>query len=96
MENDELDIGEEGADIISVVAVEPEENYSLRVTLSDGRKGIFDMSPYLDKGVFRELKDRQYFRRVYVDYNTVVWPHGQDIDPETIDYLLQPEPAKTA
>jgi hypothetical protein len=46
----------------------------------------------LDKGVFQELKDPQYFRLIYVDYDTVVWPHEQDIAPETIEMLLQPEP----
>jgi hypothetical protein len=76
-----------------VTAVEPLENYKLRITLTDGRKGIFDMTPFLDKGVFKELKDTHYFRRVYVDYGTVVWPHEQDIAPETIEMLLQPEPA---
>ena len=77
----------------AVVAVEPLENYKLKVTLSDGRKGIFDVSPYLDMEVFRELKDPQYFRRVFAAYDTVVWPHGQDIAPETIAYELQLEPA---
>jgi hypothetical protein len=77
--------------MIKVVAVESLDNYKLRVTLSDGRKGIFDVLPYLDEGVFLEMKDPVYFRRVYVDYGTVVWPHDQDIAPETIEYLLQPE-----
>lgn len=79
--------------MVKVVAVEPLEKYKLRVTLSDGRKGIFDVSPYLDEGVFLEMKDPAYFRRVYVDYGTVVWPHEQDIAPETVEFLLQPEPA---
>ncbi len=76
-----------------VTAVEPLDNYKLRVILSDGRKGIFDVSPYLNSDFFRELKDMRYFRRVYVDYGTVVWPHEQDIAPETIGFELQPEPA---
>jgi hypothetical protein len=78
--------------MIKVLSVEPLENYKLRVKLSDGRKGIFDMSPYLEKGVFRELKDQRYFRRVYAGYGTVVWPHEQDVAPDTIEMLLQPEP----
>jgi hypothetical protein len=90
-ENDELEIGSEGAEMVSVVAVEPLEDYKLRIKLSDGRTGIFDVLPYLNKGVFRELKDQNYFRRVYVDCDTVVWPHEQDIAPETIEMLLQPE-----
>jgi hypothetical protein len=92
MENEELVIGSEGDEVVSVVAVEPLEDYKLRVTLSNGRKGIFDVSPFIGKGVFRELKDPRYFRRVYVDYDTVVWPHEQDIDPELIEMELQSEP----
>jgi hypothetical protein len=78
--------------MIKVKSVEPLADYKLRIILSDGRKGIFDMSPYLDRGVFRELKDPRYFRRAYVGYGTVVWPHEQDVAPDTIKMLLQPEP----
>lgn len=78
--------------MVSVVSVEPLEDYKLRVALSDGRKGIFDVSPYLNKGVFRELKNPKYFRRVFLTYNTVAWTHEQDIAPETIELELQPEP----
>jgi hypothetical protein len=86
-----MEIIEKGAELITVTAVEPLENYKLKVKLSDSRIGIFDVSPYLNMGVFRELKDPKYFRRVYVDYGTVVWPHEQDIAPETIESLLQAE-----
>jgi hypothetical protein len=96
MDTEELVVGSEGGEIIDVTSVEPLENYKLKVSLSDGRRGIFDVSPYLDQGVFRELKDIQYFNRVYVAYNTVVWPHEQDIDPELIELELQPEPANTS
>jgi len=78
--------------MIKVISVEPLENYKLRLKLSDGRTGIFDVIPYLDMGVFRELKNPGYFRRVYIDYGTVVWPHEQDIAPDTIEMDLQPEP----
>lgn len=79
--------------MIKVKAVEPLENYKLKITLSNGKKGIFDVAPYLNRGVFQELKDPRYFRRVYVDYGTVVWPNEQDIAPDTIEMLLQPESA---
>jgi hypothetical protein len=75
-----------------VVSVEPLDNYKLRIILSDGRKGIFDVAPYLDLEVFQELKKPGYFRRVYVDYGTVVWPHEQDIAPDTIEVDLKPDP----
>ena len=42
------------------------------------------MKPYLERGVFRELKDERYFRRVGILYGAVTWPHEQDIAPETL------------
>jgi hypothetical protein len=77
--------------MIKVISVEPLENYKLRLKLSDGRKGIFDVSPYLEMEVFQELKNMQYFRRAFVNYGTVVWPNEQDIAPDTIEVDLQPE-----
>ena len=89
---DELVVGTEGKEIARVVSVKPLDNYRLMVKLSDGRKGIFDVSKFVGRGVFRELRDPEYFRRVYVDYGTVVWPNEQDIDPELIEMELRPEP----
>jgi hypothetical protein len=85
-------VGSKGRKITKVVSVEPLEGYKLKVKLSNGRKGIFDVSQFLGEGVFQELKDYVYFSRVYVDYGTVVWPHEQDIDPELIEMELQSEP----
>jgi hypothetical protein len=65
------------------------DDYMLRIHLSNGNSGIFDVSPYLDKGVFTELRDPQYFRRVRVAFGGVMWPHEQDFSPETIEYELQ-------
>jgi hypothetical protein len=45
---------------------------------------VFDVRPYLDKGIFVELKDINYFRQVRVAFNTVQWPHEQDFAPETL------------
>lgn len=95
MDSDELVVGTEGSEVVEVVSVEPLDDYKLRVKLSNGRKGFFDVSRFVGKGVFQELRDKEYFRRVYIDYGTVVWPHEQDIDPELIEMELQPEPARS-
>jgi hypothetical protein len=79
------------SDWVHAVAVEPLANYKLRLILSDGRRGTFDVAPLIDRGVFQELKDPEYFRQVYVDDDTIRWPHEQDIAPETIETDLQPE-----
>ncbi|MDQ7785579.1 MAG: DUF2442 domain-containing protein [Desulfomonilaceae bacterium] len=72
--------------VISVVAM---DDYKLKVELSNGRKGVFDVSPYIDKGVFAELKDRAYFGSVRPAFGGMMWPHEQDFSAETIECEIQ-------
>lgn len=67
-----------------VKVVRPQPDYTLYVELENGQKGLFDMRPYLDHGIFRELRDRAYFARVDILFGAVTWPNGQDIAPETL------------
>jgi hypothetical protein len=67
-----------------VKEVKPLSNYRIYVETEDGRKGIFDLKPYLDHGVFRELRDVHYFNQVGILFGAVTWPHDQDIAPETL------------
>ncbi len=73
-----------------VKAVHPLEGHRLRVELADGREGLFDVTPYLDHGVFRELKDPAYFKQVGIVLGALTWPNEQDIAPETLLAGLQP------
>jgi len=77
--------------MVTVVKVEPLDSFQLKVWLSDGRQGFIDVTPYLEKGVFQELKDVAYFRRVSVAFGGVVWPHEQDLSPDIIEYKLRQE-----
>lgn len=67
-----------------VTTVEPLSDFRIYVEIEDGRKGIFDLKPYLDHGVFRELRDVHYFNRVCILFGAVTWPNEQDIAPETL------------
>lgn len=73
-----------------VKIVKPLSDYRLYVEIEDGRRGIFDVKPYLDRGVFRELRDENYFRQVGVVFGAVTWPHEQDIAPETLIEDMMP------
>jgi hypothetical protein len=64
--------------------VKPLSDYRIYVEIEDGRKGIFDMKPYLDRGVFRELRNLHYFNHVGILFGAVTWPNEQDIAPETL------------
>ena len=49
-----------------VAQVSPEKDYKLRLMFTNGEVGIFDMKPYLDRGIFQELKDLKIFQTVIV------------------------------
>ena len=64
--------------------VKPLLDYRIYVELENGQKGIFDLKPYLDCGVFRELKNIHYFNQVDIFLGAVTWPNEQDIAPKTL------------
>jgi hypothetical protein len=67
-----------------VVAARANNDFSLDIKFDDGSVKRFDISPYLEYGIFQELKDKEYFKRVKVAFGTVQWPNEQDISPETL------------
>lgn len=75
--------------MIKVNYVEAREDYKLFVKLSNGKKGVFDVKPYLDKGIFTELKNENYFKSVKTGFGGIMWPHEQDFSADTIEYEMQ-------
>jgi len=73
-----------------VVAVRANKDFTLDLQFNDGSLRRFDATPYLNYGVFTELKDIHYFQQVRIAFGTVQWPHEQDISPETL--YLESEP----
>jgi hypothetical protein len=71
------------------ILVEPRDNYILFVKLSNGKVGEFDVSRYLNKGIFRELRDHSYFKQVRPAFGGVVWPHEQDFSADTIEVEMR-------
>ena len=67
-----------------VKTVKPQPGQRIYVEIEVWRKGIFDLTPYLDHGVFRELLDVHCFNRVGLVLGAVTWPHERDIAPETL------------
>ena len=67
-----------------VKRVKPLSNHRLCLTFSNGEHAVYDCRPLLDFGVFRELQDEDYFSQVRAVGGTVVWPHEQDICPDTL------------
>ena len=70
-----------------VSAVHAKDDHTLLVTFEGGEERLFDVKPYLEKGVFRELQDLKYFKRVKVLWGAIAWPNEQDLSHDTL-YLL--------
>lgn len=68
----------------SVKEVIPNEDYLLSIEFDNGERGILDMKPYLDFGVFQKLKEANEFSRVRVSFDTIEWESGADLDPEFV------------
>ena len=68
----------------SVIHAEYCGRYRIHVTFNDNSEKTIDFRPWLDGPVFEPLKDRDYFRRFFLEGGTVAWPNGADIAPETL------------
>ena len=78
--------------MLKVKKVNANNDYTLLVELSDGRSGIFDVKPYLNKGIFNKLKDIQYFKQVRPFFCGIAWPDEQDLSADTIAHEFKEFP----
>ena len=60
------------------------DNTRLLLSFDEGEQRIFDVMPYLERGAFKSLKDPARFRQAYVAFDTVCWPEGLDMSPDTL------------
>ncbi len=68
----------------SVKNVVPTKDYNLILTFENGEKKIFDMKPYLEIGIFHELKNYRIFNTAKINFDTVEWENKADLDPELL------------
>ena len=69
---------------LAVKDVRPIDDYKLILTFDDDSVKLFDMKPFLEKGIFKELKDETLFKTVKVSFDSIEWLNGADVDPETL------------
>jgi hypothetical protein len=69
---------------LAVKEVKPQDNYLLNLTFENGEKRQFDMKPYLDFGIFQELKDLRLFKTVKTSFDSIEWDNEADFDPEIL------------
>ena len=69
--------------MIKAISVKANDDFSILVSLEDGRIVRMDMSFIQDKSgpVVEPLKNIEEFKRVFVNKGIVTWPTGYDIHP---------------
>ena len=71
-----------------ITTAEHVDGYRIRVHFRDGKSGVVDLAPHVEKGgVFERLADEAAFKefRVDPDWHVLTWDNGRiDIAPETI------------
>jgi hypothetical protein len=68
-----------------IVEIQTNPDYTLRIVAHDGRKGIFDVRPYLEYEAFGDLKNRDEFMRISNGGYFIEWDCGADLSADTIE-----------
>lgn len=59
-------------------------DHKLSVVFENGEMKTFNLTPYLEKGVFQELKNPNYFAQVKNGGYFISWPNDQDLSADTV------------
>ena len=67
-----------------VKSAKPRADYTIELEFADGKRGVYDARPLLERPVFAPLKALPLFMMARVEYDTVVWNDELDIAPEAL------------
>ncbi len=75
------------------------DDYRLALEFENEERRIFDLKPYLSRGIFVRLQDPALFQAARVVAGSVEWPTGLDLSYDTL-YLesqaVEPSDAQTS
>ena len=67
-----------------VKQVKPHFDYIIILNFTNEELKLFNLKPYLDKGIFRKLKDISLFNSVKPFLGSIQWQNGQELCPDTL------------
>jgi len=71
--------------MIRPVKIEPKDNYKIWLCYSDQTEGIVDLSYLVDHGVFKSLKDKDFFETVRItDAGSIAWGDDIELCPDSL------------
>ena len=77
-----------------VQSVKALRDYRLELLFENGERRIFDLKPYLGRGVFACLQNRATFQAARVVAGSVEWPGEVDLSYDTLYLESQPVEAR--
>ena len=74
-----------------LLEIKPLANYTLWLKYDDGTVGEVDLTELTEKGVFKKIKDKTFFKQVYIDKETdaVAWNEDLDLCPDSLFLKLK-------
>lgn len=70
--------------MLKLIKVLPLPNYKLKVEFENGEVGDCDITEFLDKGDFKELRDKSLFKQVKNTGYSAEWPNELDLSSDTL------------
>jgi hypothetical protein len=66
----------------TVIQVKPTQDFKVYVYFSDGRIKLYDVTPHIGKGVYKQISDITIFvSKCTVINHTLAWDLGGNFDP---------------
>ena len=79
-----------------VKLVRPLDDYRIEVVFENGEHRIFDVKPYLARGVFARLQNPAVFQSARVVAGSVEWPCELDLSYDTLYLESKPIAAQAS
>lgn len=77
-----------------VKSVRALDGHQLALEFENGEQRVFDVKPYLSRGIFIRLQNDELFQTARVVAGSVEWPRGLDLSYDTL--YLESQPVEVA
>ncbi len=71
--------------LLQIVKAEYAGDFRLTLTFNTNEIRLVDLESTIfndQRPIFLQLRDKDFFKRFFIEFNTVVWENGLDIAPE--------------
>ena len=77
--------------MIKIVQADFVQDKVIRIALSDGTGGDYDLAPLIARGteMVKPLEDETYFRRFFLELGALCWPNGFELSGGGIQQRLR-------